>query len=301
MITVGLLAAMTLPAHATDSTVQFQIPAPGLLPNHGGLANPDWPDCTPTQIQASARTVRSTYGVLGIVRLHGTHCLFAVSNRLVALLDANGHPLKLEVRDAKALDRGATPNALSGKVGAIEWGFAWRGPWCGADGVYVRARLSGGALLRIPLPGGKPGCTTSKVKPVVIRGTFGELNQPVQTAPLEWSSLKAHVAIDASLPGATLHGLSVSISNSSPTPVTLDPCPNYAVKISDTNGSAQVVGGELRDCPVTPTVIPGKGSITVNLPDAHFDREEFGSHPTKVTVTFGMAGLTPSAVQSRLA
>ncbi|HWC35876.1 MAG TPA: hypothetical protein VG650_13755 [Mycobacteriales bacterium] len=282
---------------------QWQVPAPALLPFSTGHPVTGWPNCHVADIHAAAHTLRSTYGVLGAVRLRGSHCLIRVTKPIVALLDADRHVLDVPIRTAAAKNRGNNPQA-QGATNAISWGFAWRGSWCGAQAVYLRVGLSGGRLLRIPLPGGKPACTNNKSHSVVIRGSFGAPGEAVQAAPSEWSSLSAKLHANPTVTGSTLRGLSVTLTNRSPDPVSLDPCPHYAIEISSTHGAAVPdghPGRTLAGCPGTETVVPAKGSRTIHLDPVTLNRKDFGPPGTKVSVTFGMAGLAPSAVRSRLA
>lgn len=297
VLVVAALGVMT-PAGAAIPTAQWQVPAPALAPYHR-TPPPDWPTCHVAEIHASARTVNSTYAVLGVVRLHAHHCVLDVANRVDALLDAANHPLKLTIRDAARIDRGVNPPY---RANAESWGFAWRGSWCGAQAVYVRITLAGGHRMRIPLPGAQPTCTKPGGKAVVLRGSFGSVNQPVQTAPKEWAALHAKVHVDPSLPGSTLRGLAVTLTNSSSDLVNLDPCPDFTIYVESKHAAeAAVSSAQLGGCPPAPIEVPAGGSRTINLDHPAFDRKDFGPTSTKVAVTFAIAGLAPSVTHTNLA
>ncbi|HVS68364.1 MAG TPA: hypothetical protein VHE56_07410 [Mycobacteriales bacterium] len=301
LVLAALATGLAAPAGAVTSTAQqWQVPAPALLASHGPQGK-RLPNCRVNEIRATARTVKSTYGVLGVVRLRGAKCRIQVENRLVALLDAAQHPLKLDIRSASSRNRGAgTP--LRNNTSALSWGFSWRGSWCGAQAIYVRIELSNNRLMRIPVPGRQPACLAKGGgKPVVIRGTYGSPGEPVQTAPPEWSALKAKLHVNPTTSGATLRGLSVTLTNTSADAITLDPCPHYALMAQSASAADEPVpSARLADCPALPTVVPGNRSKTIHLDAAPFNRKDFGPSGTKLTVTFGMAGLAPSAVRTRL-
>jgi hypothetical protein len=137
----------------------------------------------------------------------------------------------------------------------------------------------------------------------VVRGSYGAPGEAVQAAPSQWSSLSAQLHVEPAVAGSTLRGLSVTLANGAPEAISLDPCPHYAIKIGSTHAAAIPDGSPgktLGGCPGTETVVPGYGSTTIQLDPVGFNRKDFGPAGTNVTVTFAIAGLAPSAVQTRL-
>lgn len=301
LLTFLLASGALTPAQGAGTRSQeWQVAAPALAPYTGGPVHTrHLRKCRSHDLHASARTVRSTYAVLGVVRIRFHHCLLADSKGPVALLDTDGQRLSLPFRAASQMNRGAVPPVAP--TSSISWGFAWRGSWCGAQAVYVRVAVSGHRRLRVPLPGAKPACATSGARTVVIRGRAAVPGQPVQAAPPEWSALKAKLAVSRTTSGSTIRGLSVTLTNRSPRAIALDPCPNYAMMAASSHASEVVrASSPLAGCPAVPTVVPGNGSKTIRLDSVVVNRKDFGPTGTYVTVTFGIAGLAPAAVRTRL-
>jgi hypothetical protein len=306
MITAVLLLAIGAPTPAGAAFVrahEWRVPTPALGLIIGGAPLHVWPVCRPGQIHATARTKSSQYAVLGVVTLHARHCKLHVTHSVTALLDAKGHRLAVPVTTPPAIDRGIEPRPdLAWDNGKGAWGFAWRGAWCGRTAAYVRIQLHGHRFIRGRLTGPQPSCNSADTtKPLVERGVAGFPGEAVQPAPLEWSSLTAQLQVSPSLSGPTLDGLAVTLTNTSAADVALSPCPLYTVFVRNARGD----GGDAASnhplrCDGPVTTVPADGSVQLNLPDFTFYRQDFGASSQNVTVTFAMAGLVPSAVQTKL-
>lgn len=308
MITFAL-ALVLFPTARTNAASppsrEWDVAAPALSVIIGGAPLHDWPTCRPGQIHAAAHTRASTYAVLGVVTLHARHCTLDVDHAVSALLDSHGRQLAIAVRTPPYADLG-TPDRpdLAWDNGAGNWGFAWRGSWCGAPAAYVRIELRHGRYIRAPISGPQPACDPANSEaPLVERGIPAFPGQPVQPAPLEWSKLTASLQVPTTIDGTMLAGAVVTLTNTSDTSVALDPCPLFSVLVKNRRGDGGDAAFDRRlDC-VAPasSVVPAEGALQVDLPAMNIYRNDYGRAAQNVLVTFSMAGVPVTTAQTRLA
>jgi hypothetical protein len=312
-----LVAAVVVPITLAGRSTQASTSAPGngqqvganLDPSHGGT-DLEWqvmapilgtispalrlqtPPCKPSEITASATTRGDPDGVVGVVTVNGAHnCTLNYTRGPTALLGPDHQ--RLAVRRVL----GEVQPALPANGGPMAAGFAWRGSWCGPQATAVL--LTGGAgPITAPLTGPSPPCD-GRSHSDFVTGYAGQPDEALQFAPAAWSGLTATVSAPAVLHGtsltSTLTGITVALHNTTGVPISLAPCPSYALTVTNAQGdggSALNTVSPAFPCPPKPRVVPAHGSVTVALPNGElYPQDTAPSGPTKVTIQFGILGV----------
>jgi hypothetical protein len=258
------------------------------------------PNCTPEQINARAELKRSTYGVIGVVTMHGQHCSIPMYPGPSALVDAAGQPLDIPVAAGDQIGENIRPD-LAFAAGDAAWGFAWTGSWCGMAPAGVVLPLTGkpnsdaGAepSLTVPITGPTLGCSGTSDS-TLVRGAPGRIGEPVLPPPAAWSSLTATLGRVETAP--VIEPFTVTLTNDSDNDVIFDPCPQFRVVVD--YEYSQATDGGLFPCDTAPGV-PAHGKVTVNLPPLSLGDDD-SRNPTSATLTFGIAGGVTTSIDLSL-
>lgn len=236
-------------------TAVLHAAAPLLFSPSGGASGRPQPPCRASDVRGWARLTASRYGVLGIVMLRGTRCSLHVDPQTLTLLDTTGRSLGLAVLAERVPNPAMSlfPGSAEAR-GNVAVGFSWRGGWCGARA--ARARLTavaagypnahaGAAVVEVPVVGSSPRCDPAALgSSYLVPGLVGGPGEAVITPPPAWAALRASLQLPADVAGTTVTTYRVQIRNTGPTPVTLSPCPDYAVLVSgNVNGLLEETGG----------------------------------------------------------
>lgn len=281
----------------------FRVAAPQLDFVSGPYVPPRRP-CRARDIDATAQSRASAYGVVGVVTMRGDCSIYSqgpgelldAQRRPIAQVGAQQQPLINEPQNIR-------PD-ISLHAGAAAWGFTWAGSWCGSAARYVSVPLTLGndlvliQPLVVPLTGPQLPCRGTSRSRLVV-GVAGSLASAVLSPPNEWRGLR--VAVDTS--GAVAHGghitgLVAVISDITADSIALSPCPDYALDTGehDSRGSERDSGrGSLAPCDAS-TVVPAHATLRFPLPS-----QEYGggsplghggaSRGSPVTVWFAIAGV----------
>lgn len=275
-------------AHAGVDDAAFRV-APPALGGVGGPMGQEHGACRPQQITATARMRVSTYGVDGVVVMHGHQCSLHVWPGPTALLDSRKH---LVARTFDGLVGHVNPPAnvrpdLALGAGEAQWGFAWRGSWCGAPASYVVLPLrdrpesvhqgSYGELV-VPVTGDQLACHESS-NAVLVPGVAGGLQTSVLPPPGQWAPLRLSLRMPARSTYNVITDIVLRISNPSQQEIALDPCPRLALvtAVHSSNGDEFDSSDIDLPCDQNP-VVPANGSVEFRLPDQHYDE---GAPPGK--------------------
>lgn len=230
----------------------------GVVPAHGPVPRAQRP-CTAGLVSGSATTRRSTYGVLGVVRLRGRHCTLEVREETLVLLDAAGRSLGVPRRAEPLVNPGSVMRPdLAEAAGSVDVGFAWRGAWCGprAAAVWVSALPGPGTpAVTVPLRGAVPACSPGGPSRLVA-GVLGRPGEAVQSAPPAWGALVAQLQ----LPSRTGNGVlrfRVRLRNTGTETVTLDPCPRYRLNTTGTSAGGIDISSSEGSLPCGARLAPG--------------------------------------------
>jgi hypothetical protein len=131
-------------------------------------------------------------------------------------------------------------------------------------------------------------------KSVLVEGFTGELGQPLQSAPPQWSGLRARVSVGAASNASRLTGLRLTLRNVSSLPIVLAPCPAYSTSIvARSHRGLFLVGSGSRtlECARTPVTIAPRHTVRFAL----HRRSYVGGHPAfrtgHVTLHVGIGGI----------
>jgi hypothetical protein len=203
-------------------------------------------------------------------------------------------------------------------AGDVLWGFAWRGSWCGATPTSVLVPMSddaatpGGAAsygdLKVPLSGAVPACHGHS-KSVLQPGVAGSPTREQQTAdpvlppPPEWAGLRLNLRVDPIIRNAMITGLTLTIRNTTGSPIALSPCPSYFLVISNATangGSEDAAGSGGIAC--GNKVLAAHATATYPLPDQTLDEGSPGgvASGTVVTLQAAIAGVPTAKTTTRV-
>jgi hypothetical protein len=304
----SLPASSSLSASAIPDSA-FRVAAPILDAAAGPGPPPDQPACVPSDVTATAHTRPIASGVAGVVELVGAHCSLRISAGPVELFDSGGVRLTLTVdRTVTAVNPAANQRSdLPLGIGIAGWGFTWRGSWCGPPATAVVIALdpdpsqpASGTAEQIvtTLTGPAPPCEGQSTA-VLAPGIPGGPTDATLTPPPQWAGLRATLTLPATTDGHTLPAAVVELHNTTATPITISPCPDYVLDIdsSVTGGTEMDGGGGELACPRPAGVVPAHGTISYHLDARHYDQGGPGNGANQgsiVTARFAIAGI-PSA------
>jgi hypothetical protein len=296
------------PSTVPDSA--FRVAAPVLDFAAGPGPAPEQPACVPSDVTATAQTRAIASGVAGVVELVGVHCSLQISTWPTGLLDSAGNNLAIPV-DATVTTVNPALNQRTDvdlALGSVNWGFTWRGSWCGPRAASIvidldanPSRPASGSADQIiaPLSGPAPPCKGQSAA-VLVPGVPGGPTDATLTPPPEWAGLRATLTLPATTDGSTLSSAVVQLENTTTVPIVMFPCADYALDIdnSTAGGTALQGGGGALPCPQSPRVIPANGTISYDLGPQPYDEGDPGGGATPgstVTARFAIAGV-PTAV-----
>jgi hypothetical protein len=279
--------------------------------------------CKPGQIDAVAFTEPSPDGVLGVVELKGTKLYrgptglylrcslpIAVGPRWFVAPDGTRLAVPRGVADPVNSAGNGDPYGDLG-LGKAAWGFGWFGSYCGLAPRYVVMRLQGKrGLLDVPYDGPTPACPTDPTAPVTSMLTDGPAGAPgsaVQPAPPSYVNLTTSAQFVRTATRTSPGAVEVTISDTATQPVTLTPCPIYALETADYTGKtfhfgSWSVDGSTPGCrTATVTVQPGQPvafRVTSRQlsPGSHFD----AAKGSTFTVEVDLAGMPPAKVSTTI-
>jgi hypothetical protein len=281
----GPMPAVGSSPHNGVPEASFSVAAPILAAPSGPVPANHRP-CHPGDVSAQARLRTTSYGVIGVVAMHGADCSLHISTGPTQLLDAERHPIV--TAEPPSGERGQNPPGnwrpdLALAAGNAAWGFAWRGSWCGAPAAFVVVPLqddratavaphSYGQLV-VPVTGPQLGCR-GQSQSQLVPGVSGGLDTPVQSPPEQWSQgleVSLTVPTDAASNGK-INGITAVIRNHTGTAISLYPCPYYELDTgeSDPRGSERDSGrAALTPCN-SATVVPAHGELSFSLPPTDY-------------------------------
>lgn len=253
--------------------------------------------CTAALVHGSALAQRSTYGVLGVIRLRGTDCSLQAEPASIALLDGRGRRLGIPLINEPVVNPGHVNTAyLAQAAGAVDVGFAWRGSWCGARPRAVRLSALPGTErppVTVPLTGAVPACSSAGGPSRLVPGLVDRPGGSVQTAPPAWSPLRAGLLLPTGPTGNGVVRFRARLRNTGRQPVTLGPCPRYsltvsgAVRASGAGAAGTVISGSEGTLPCGRRLAPG-AALDVPLT---FDRRALGPFVGPVWFDWSIAGV----------
>ena len=269
----------------------------------------------PADVTATAETRPIAAGVAGVVELVGAHCSLHISTWPTELLDRAGNDLAIPV-DATATKVNPALNQRTDvplALGSVDWGFTWRGSWCGPKAASIvialdanQSQPASGSPNQIvaPLTGPAPPCQGHS-SAVLVPGVPGDPTDATLTPPPEWSGLMATLTLPATTDGQTLRGAVVQLQNTTAVPILMSPCPDYALDIDNltAGGSALQGGGGALPCSPPAQVVPAHGSIRYDLGAQSYDEGDpgGGANPGSiVTARFAIAGIPTARATSRV-
>jgi hypothetical protein len=301
-----------MPAIVGANDPAFRVAAPMLSPMHGPAPLPR-PDCTSAQVNATAATAETSYGVVGVVTVHAANCSLIQLRAPAALLGRDGHRLDVPAVDLDRLnppDNGRPDLMLNS--GDAQWGFAWQGSWCGELAAAVRLPLrktSADGLTEpavgsvdVPLSGPQPRCTGSSDS-ALVPGVVGAEGLPTLPPPPSWSRLTPTLLNPQRVVSGHARGLAVRLSNDSAHDIQFSPCAAYQLQVFTKQRAASTYFGDpgTLGCD-SHLVVPAGGSTTLPLGDVAYDVDydpTFGPL-THVTLSFALAGLPTTSVDLNL-
>jgi hypothetical protein len=315
---VSAPASSSPPTSQTASTIPdsaFRVAAPVLDFAAGPGPAPEQAVCLASDVTATAETRPIASGVAGVVELVGAHCSLHISTWPTELLDSAGNDLAVPVDTTvttvnPALNqRTDVPLAL----GSVDWGFTWRGSWCGPKAASIVIALDANQSqpasgppnqIVVPLTGPAPPCQGHSTA-VLLPGVPGEPTDATLPPPPEWSGLHVTLTLPATTDGRTLNSAVVQLENITAVPIVMSPCPDYALDIDNftAGGSALQGGGGALPCPQSPEVVPAHGTIRYDLGAQSYDEGDpgGGANPgSTVTARFAIAGIPTARATSRV-
>jgi hypothetical protein len=285
----------------------FRVAAPVLDFAAGPGPPPVQTPCTPADVSATTQTRPIATGVAGVVELVGDHCSLHISSWPMALLDASGNTLALPVDSTVAAENPALNQRSDVPLGLgiVGWGFTWRGSWCGPAATAIAisldpdssAPVSGSAnQIVVPLTAPAPSCQ-GHTDAVFVPGVPGGPTDATLTPPPDWAGLRATLQLPATTDGHTLPAEVVELRNTTAVPITISPCPDYALDIDSavSNGTEMDGGGGALSCPPVAQIIPANGVIRYHLDARSYDEGDGASRGSIVTARFAIAGI-PTAI-----
>jgi hypothetical protein len=303
-------------ASTTTSTIPdsaFRVAAPVLDYAVGPGPAPVQPACVPSDVTASAHTRPIASGVAGVVELVGAHCSLYISTSPTELLDSAGNNLAVPVDATVTTINPALHQRtdVDFALGSVDWGFTWRGSWCGPKAASIVIDLdanssqpASGSTEQIvaPLTGPAPPCQGHSAV-VLIPGVPGGPTDATLTPPPEWAGLRATLTLPATTDGSTLSSAVVQLENTTAAAIVMSPCADYALDIDNATagGSALQGGGGSLPCPHTPEVVPANGAISYELGPQTYDEGDPAGGATKgstVTARFAIAGISTARATS---
>lgn len=283
------------------------VAAPSLVVAVGPVPRLQRP-CRSSEVSGQVRLTASPYGVLGVATLSGAQCSFNIDIRTLTLLDAGGRSLGLAVRAEQVPNPAANIRPdLAEADGNVAVGFSWRGAWCGPAAARLRLTAVtagywtptiGATVVEIPVVGPSPRCDSgARRSSYLVPGLVGWPNDAVLTPPPAWRALRASLG----LPSGPVHTMVttylVRLHNSGSSPVTLTPCPNYAVRTSGNLGAGGTgSGGTFGSLPCGQVLAPG-GTLVLSLP---VDTQEVSYTSGPVQIAWAMAGVPTTAGTVRI-
>jgi hypothetical protein len=294
------------PPASTIPDSAFRVAAPVLDFAAGPGPPPVQVPCVPSDVTATAETRSIASGVAGVVELVGAHCSLHISAWTSELLDSAGNrlpiPVDVTVTTVNPALNQRTDVPLG--IGIVGWGFTWRGSWCGPKATAVVIALDSESSqppsdsveqIVAPLTGPAPPCQGHSAA-VLVPGVAGGPNDATLTPPPDWAGLRATLTLPATTDGHTLPAAAVELHNITAAPITISPCPDYALDIdsSVTAGTEMDGGGGAVPCPQSARVVPAHGVISYHLDARPYDQGGPGNganHGSTVTARFAIAGI----------
>lgn len=308
-------AAPAVTARPNPSGAAFALAPPAGL-GIGGFV-PSRPSCSAAQIRATAVTRGSTYGVLGMVRLHGTktyrdeqfherlRCSLPVRRGPVALLDAGGRRLPVPRRAMSPVDPPSNPRADAALTnGDAVWGFSWLGSWCGPRPAAVLLPLTTRprSTLRVPLTGATPRCAGHSSS-TLVDGIAGDSADGVQPPAPAFAHLRLHLRVEPGTTGRQVADLDATLTTTGP-PVVLSPCPSFAGRdwADSRGGFSDPLPTASLDCLGDPPVITTEHPLhfTVAGPSLTQSGQRPATRGSTVRLAVGIAGVAPATVTVRV-
>ncbi|HUI02613.1 MAG TPA: hypothetical protein VLZ77_03655 [Acidimicrobiales bacterium] len=227
------------PLAATEADVR----PPGSFPGDV-YADPLLPlPCRPGQVHGAVSLARRAGATQGAVSLWATpgsptaSCSVSATSVSGAVLDAVGRVLAVTVVPTGAHPVnppvGPFPYALGARPAAPVMLVRWEGPYCGPAPVTLRVAFEA-ASVDLSVSGPPPPCAPRRQPngPLVLGFVSGpgDLGQPV---PPDRGALSASVELGAPVaPDAPSLDFTVTLTDTASHPVSLAPCPGYAVGVS---------------------------------------------------------------------
>jgi hypothetical protein len=259
----------------------------------GGLPNQD-PTCQPDQVTGSGTFQRTADGVAAVVDLSSTaECVLLLGSDGPRLLAADGTTLPVQDRPDPDKTNPATYNAAWVQGPRRSLGFAWNGSWCGPAPQTVMIALQRGAVT-VPVNGPSPVCNQTSDSRIIV-GSQDYRQGPVQPAPPRWRYLTARLSAPASVSGPDIHGMTVTLVNSSAADVPLNPRPRYCIGVRDRHGDGTQCERLRPLFHGNATLqVPANSALTLPLPTQSI-REDWQNLKGKaITLTFTMTGVPNS-------
>ena len=229
---------------------------------------------------------RGTQGTVSLRDTSGSFCSVSAESVSGAVLGADGRTL-----DVTVVPTGARP--VNPPVGPFPYEFRstapadpplapvmlvqWEGQYCGPAPATLRVGFEGTSV-DLSVSGTPPPCAhdAGPNGPIVLGFVSdpSELGQPV---PLDRGALSASVGLPPSMaPSATSFDFTVALTNTSGLPVSLAPCPGYAIGVSGKahagapNPPGTVITGQvsengLLNCPAAPATVLAHQRIVFDM------------------------------------
>ncbi|HTT87057.1 MAG TPA: hypothetical protein VMF60_06805 [Acidimicrobiales bacterium] len=284
--TLGPVPWAQLPV--TDADVR----PPGSFPG-AAYAGPLIPvSCGSGQLHGAVVLSRDAAGTQGAVSLWASSgvppasCSLPAESLSGAVLDAAGHVLDVTVAPTGAhpvnppvgpfpyvVGRTSPTGPNSPPVMLVRW----EGQYCGPAPVTLRIGFEG-ASVDLVVSGSPPPCAQHDQPngPLVLGFVSdpGELGQPV---PLDRGALSASLGLPRAMaPDASSFDFTVTLTDTASHPVSLAPCPGYAIGVSGKayagapNPSGTIVAGQLTEtgllnCPAAPARLLAHQSIVFDM------------------------------------
>jgi hypothetical protein len=250
--------------------------------------------------------VKANDGVLGLITLVGRACSLAVNPSGIRLSDGSGRPLPVSTDSNDGVNPAfAIRPDLSESEGSVSVGFSWTGSFCGQGPVTVQIPALP-AVVRVPLTGPVPSCTTgesSRLTPGVVSG----LDAAVEPAPKAWTPLRARLVIPKTVHEGAVP-LSVVLTNLGTSDVSLSaPCPSYVLTLDyltvagrGFGGGGHEFTGNFGDLCSKPLVVHPGHPLTLTIPSVHYTAEAPWMVGSTFSAHWAIAGVPTAAASAMI-